>query len=242
MMVMQHSKVESIALQQARVEPGTLGLVWVKCPYPTVALGLKQVLKAAGYDVYCGQMLPAQKTPSSAIYCPKEEDDVGSEIKSLRDQAPDAPVLALAYYNDLPLAQTALKAGADGVIHARMHSKQIVRTLEAAIEGEVVISRELLKVLVSEGKPFEDISALGHRKLEILELVAEGGTNAQIAKRLFLSESTVKQHLRAAYKVLGVKNRTEAAQLFRQRALERNGLHAVSCGPDHVSAGHCERA
>jgi DNA-binding CsgD family transcriptional regulator len=63
--------------------------------------------------------------------------------------------------------------------------------------------------------------ALGHRKLEILRLVAKGLTNAQIAKRLFLSESTIKQYLRAAYKVLGVKNRTEAAQLFQQRALER---------------------
>ena len=216
MMVMQQSKVESIALQQARVGPKTLGLVWVKYPYPTVALGLKQVLKVSGYDAYCGQKPEAEKSPSCVIYCPKEEDDLGLQIKSLRSQAPDAPLLVLASDNDLPLAQTALKAGADGVIHARMHSEQIVRTLEAAIEGEAVVPRELLKVLVSEGEPFEDISALGHRKLEILGLVAEGLTNAQIAKRLFLSESTVKQHLRAAYKVLGVKNRTEAAQLFLQ--------------------------
>jgi DNA-binding NarL/FixJ family response regulator len=215
-MMMQQSKVEPITPQQVRVRPKTLGLVWVKCPYPMVAFGLKQVLKVAGYDVYCGQKPEVQKSPSSVIYCPKEEDDVGLEIKSLRDQVPDAPVLVLASDDDLPLAQTALKAGADGVIHARMQPEQIVRTLEAAIEGEAVISGELLKVLVSEGEPFEDISALGRRKLEILGLVAEGLTNAQIAKRLFLSESTVKQHLRFAYKVLGVKNRTKAAQLLRQ--------------------------
>ena len=46
-------------------------------------------------------------------------------------------------------------------------------------------------------------------------LVAEDLSNAEIAQRLFLTESTVKQHLRAAYKVLGVKNRTDAARLFR---------------------------
>jgi DNA-binding NarL/FixJ family response regulator len=45
--------------------------------------------------------------------------------------------------------------------------------------------------------------------------VVGGLPNAEIAGRLFLSESTIKQHLRAAYKALGVKNRTEAASLIR---------------------------
>jgi DNA-binding NarL/FixJ family response regulator len=50
----------------------------------------------------------------------------------------------------------------------------------------------------------------------VLDLLAEGLTNAQIAKRLYLAESTVKQHLRAAYKLLGVENRTQAARLVRR--------------------------
>ena len=48
--------------------------------------------------------------------------------------------------------------------------------------------------------------------------MVEGLSNAEIARRLFLSESTIKQHLRAAYKVLEVNNRTEAANLFRRSA------------------------
>jgi DNA-binding NarL/FixJ family response regulator len=60
-----------------------------------------------------------------------------------------------------------------------------------------------------------DLSGLSPRKVEILEMVAEGLSNAQIAKRLYLSESTVKQHLRSAYKALGVKNRNQAARLVR---------------------------
>jgi DNA-binding NarL/FixJ family response regulator len=52
------------------------------------------------------------------------------------------------------------------------------------------------------------------RQREILEHLSEGLTNAQMAKRLFLTESTVKQHLRQAYKALGVSNRTEAARLI----------------------------
>jgi DNA-binding NarL/FixJ family response regulator len=49
-----------------------------------------------------------------------------------------------------------------------------------------------------------------------LELIVEGLSNTEIAGRLYLSESTVKQHLRAAYKLLGVSNRTEAAKTMRE--------------------------
>ena len=56
---------------------------------------------------------------------------------------------------------------------------------------------------------------LSTRQREILELGDGGLTSAQIAKSLFLTESTVKQHLRNVYKVLGVRNRTEAAKLIR---------------------------
>jgi DNA-binding NarL/FixJ family response regulator len=51
-----------------------------------------------------------------------------------------------------------------------------------------------------------------------LELVVEGLSNAEIAGRLYLSESTINQHLRAVYKVLGVRNRTEAAKTMRDSA------------------------
>jgi DNA-binding NarL/FixJ family response regulator len=49
-------------------------------------------------------------------------------------------------------------------------------------------------------------------------MVVEGMSNAQIAGRLYLSESTIKQHLRAVYKALGVRNRTEAAKTMRNHA------------------------
>jgi DNA-binding NarL/FixJ family response regulator len=84
------------------------------------------------------------------------------------------------------------------------------------LRGEVVVPRELLRELLREDPPVDLSSVLGPRKQEILELVTKGLSNAEIARHLYLSESTVKQHLRGAYKALGVKNRTEAAKVFRR--------------------------
>jgi DNA-binding NarL/FixJ family response regulator len=89
--------------------------------------------------------------------------------------------------------------------------------VEVVQKGELAAPRQLLSYLLSqkENPKIGDISA---RQGEILEMVVEGLSNAEIAGRLYLSESTIKQHLRGAYKVLGVRNRTEAAKTMREHA------------------------
>jgi DNA-binding CsgD family transcriptional regulator len=72
-----------------------------------------------------------------------------------------------------------------------------------------------LGLLVNEeSRPYQGIHLLSARQREVLELVAEGLRNAQIAQRLFITESTVKQHLYKSYKTLGVRNRWEAAKFL----------------------------
>jgi DNA-binding NarL/FixJ family response regulator len=86
-----------------------------------------------------------------------------------------------------------------------------------AAQGKVVAPRELIGYLIDEIRVEEpaELQILSRRQREILELVAEGLSNREIAERLFVTESTVKQHLRAAYKLLGVSNRAEATELVR---------------------------
>lgn len=97
-----------------------------------------------------------------------------------------------------------------------MKPDQVLRALSVACEGEVVAPRSLLERLIAgEGEPSANLGALSARQREVLELVADGLTNAQVGKRLFLTESTVKQHLRSAYKILGVHNRAQAARIAR---------------------------
>jgi DNA-binding NarL/FixJ family response regulator len=99
-----------------------------------------------------------------------------------------------------------------------MQLEQLVRAVRVATEGQIVAPRELLEYLISNEDVMDLSTVLSHRQQEILELVDEGLSNSQIAKRLFLTESTVKQHLRAAYKALGVRNRTEATRLLRNNS------------------------
>jgi DNA-binding NarL/FixJ family response regulator len=94
-----------------------------------------------------------------------------------------------------------------------MELDQIARAAEVAARGEIVVPRKILEYLVTNEEP-TDLDTLTTRQREILELVAKGYSNARIAKDLFLSESTVKQHLRATYKALGVADRKEAARLI----------------------------
>ena len=204
---------EGLAEQVVRIDNKRLGLVWLYCPYPVLTRGLVDILREEA-RVNHGERPPEGKTPSSVLYCAGGVEDIKHQVKSLQASVPGVPILVFGLSNDLSLAQAALRAGARGFVHAGMKPSQIVRALSVAAEGEVAVPRELLKDLVTEEHPL-DLGVLTPRQQQILKLVVEGQTNAQIGQRLFLSESTIKQHLRAAYKVLKVRNRTEAAKLLR---------------------------
>jgi DNA-binding NarL/FixJ family response regulator len=210
--IMQPTKLES-----TRLEEKALGFVWIDCPYPMLALGLEKALSAEAW-VHRQRKAPTEDSPSIVIYCPNSRKDVASRVNAIQTLFPGTVTLLFGLNVDLQLARTALKEGARGFIHAGMSPKQIIQAVLVASEGETVVPRELLNDLVA-GTPSPELLALSPRQREIFELVAEGLTNAQIARRLFLSESTIKQHLRLAYKLLGIKNRTQAAQLLRQSNL-----------------------
>jgi DNA-binding CsgD family transcriptional regulator len=80
--------------------------------------------------------------------------------------------------------------------------------------GAGLASEPSLPSVNGESLPDPRVLLLSTRQWETLELAAEGLPNAQIARRLFITESTVKQHLRKAYSTLGIRNRQEAAGLF----------------------------
>ena len=200
----------------ARPEDDPIRLVWLKGSQQVASLGLEKALGTA--RLYKGQDAPTGGPPSAVICITSVDEDFASQVEGARDLAPNCVVLVFAPSPDLRLARGALEAGASGLLHAGMSPEQILRAVRVALKGETVLPRCLLSEWVKEHRlPDIDVS-LSHRQKEILELVAEGFTNAEIAGRLFLSESTIKQHLRAAFKALSVRNRREAAALSRRCA------------------------
>jgi DNA-binding NarL/FixJ family response regulator len=189
------------------------GTVWIYCPYPVVAAGLSEAFENK-FGVHLGQSAPAHGVvPTCAILYMGGAENLAEGIRRIHGVSPEIPILVFGLRVDLPLARAALRLGAKGFIHAGMELDQIARATEVAARGEIVVPRTILEQLVTNEDP-ADLDALTTRQREILELVAKGYSNARIAKDLFLSESTVKQHLRATYKILNVNDRKEAAKLI----------------------------
>ena len=196
-----------------------LGLVWVVTPsYSITTEGLKKVLEGKA-DVIIGWQSLATTSPSCVVLYAGGgmEEDCLEGIRGIRELYPAVPLLVLGSQLDLGLASCALKDGADGFVHAMMHPSQVLRAVEVVQKGELAAPRQLLRYFLSQNEN-PKIGELSARQREILEMVVEGMSNAQIAERLYLSESTIKQHLRAVYKALGGRNRTEAAKTMRNHA------------------------
>lgn len=201
-------------LQPVGEGPGAakpLGLVWVVTSYPLVAAGLEKALEDKA-DVRIGGNSVDGSPSCVVLYADGVKEGSVDGIGRVRELYPGVPLLVFG--PRLDLAWAALKNGADGFVHAAMDREQVVRAVEVVQKGELVAPRQLLRYLLSQDETPE-VDDLSVRQREILEMVAEGLSNAEIAGRLYLSESTIKQHLRAAYKLLGVRNRTEAAKTLK---------------------------
>jgi DNA-binding NarL/FixJ family response regulator len=214
---MHHSYLAAWAVDmiyQPKDSPKPLGVVWVDCPHSLVSTGLVRALQEKA-RVHQGPKPPGEVS-SCVILCANSQEGLSERVKFYQELSPDAPpIVVFGPQLDLSLARDALQAGASGFVHAEMVPDQLLRALAVAARGELVAPRELLRYVLTKDYS-GDLAALSARQREILGYVVEGLSNAEIGRRLYLSESTIKQHLRAAYKLLGVSNRTEAANLFRR--------------------------
>jgi DNA-binding NarL/FixJ family response regulator len=201
-------------IYQPRENSKPLGVVWVDCSHSLISTGLVRALEGKGRVHQ--ESRPPRDVPSCVIVCANGVDSVSERVRQYKEQGPDSPpIVVFSPQLNLSLAHEALKAGASGFVHAEMTPDQLVRAVTVASEGELVAPRELLAYVLREDRSGE-LAALSARQREVLGYVVEGLSNAEIGRRLYLSESTIKQHLRSAYKLLGVSNRTEAANIFRR--------------------------
>jgi NarL family two-component system response regulator YdfI len=134
-------------------------------------------------------------------------------LESLRERQHSIRVVILTMYDDPVYVRRAVELGADGYLLKSVDREELKRALRAVDSGQSYIQGELAGPLIASiaeprsAGPIGDVDAEG--KL-MLELLAEGLDNQQLAERLDLSEPAVKAKLRRIYRILGVKRRSEA--------------------------------
>ncbi|WP_116102785.1 response regulator [Amycolatopsis thermalba] len=129
-----------------------------------------------------------------------------------------ARVLVLTTYDTDSDVLPAIEAGATGYLLKDAPREELFRAVRAAARGEAVLSPAVATRLMGQMRaPARE--ELSQREIEVLTLVARGGTNKDAAAKLFISEATVKTHLLHAYAKLGVKDRAAAVPPALRRGL-----------------------
>jgi DNA-binding NarL/FixJ family response regulator len=136
--------------------------------------------------------------------------------RRLRERDPGVRVIALTTYDDEHSVMEAVRAGARGYLTKDAGAEEIRQALEAVVRGEAAIDpavqRHLLDALAT-GAPASAGTlpeGLTPREAEVLSLIAEGLSNAEIAHRLVVSEATVKSHINHLFTKIGVRDRAQA--------------------------------
>lgn len=133
---------------------------------------------------------------------------------------PGRRVLILTTYDTDHDILRAVEAGAAGYLLKDVEPARLADGVRAAARGETVLAPVVAQRLVSRlAGPTPD--QLTPREVEVLQLVADGSSNREVARHLFLSEATVKTHLAHAYDKLGAQNRTAAVAAARSRGIVR---------------------
>jgi len=129
-----------------------------------------------------------------------------------------ARVLVLTTYDTDSDVLPAIEAGATGYLLKDAPREDLFRAVEAAARGEAVLSPAVASRLMGRMRePARE--PLSQREREVLTLVARGSTNKEAAKKLFISEATVKTHLIHVYAKLGVNDRAAAGAVAFERGL-----------------------
>lgn len=140
--------------------------------------------------------------------------------RTIRSQYPGMQVLALSSFHDKTFVLGALEAGAIGYLVKGVSGKDLANAIRAAHAGQSTLSLASLQQLLRRS---ETTSQLGRdltpRELEVLVLLVEGASNADIAAKLVLSVAAVRYHVSSILTKLEASNRTEAAAIARDLSL-----------------------
>jgi DNA-binding NarL/FixJ family response regulator len=203
--------------------------VLVADPQPLTRLGIRRALEEHGFDV-CAEVADAEtavevaqrEQPDVCLIDFGPDGDAVSAIERITTDVPDSRILALtASCDDFSLLD-GLCAGASGYVAKDAEPERLAAAITSALEGEVSLSRPLLAALVGAVRDHRENARrlesttfpLTSREREVLELLQRGLRTADVAKRLFIEQVTVRTHICSIVKKLSVPDRKAAIRLL----------------------------
>ena len=140
-------------------------------------------------------------------------------LKGFRAEEVDARILILTVSDAKNDIYTLIDAGADGYLLKDTEPDVLLSQIKRIAQGEVILSDSIKNLLLERKQVQDPIDTLTEREMDVLRLIATGLSNKQIAGQLFISEETVKVHIRNLLRKLNVHSRVAATVLY----FERNG-------------------
>jgi DNA-binding NarL/FixJ family response regulator len=194
--------------------------------HPVVREGLCAMLESAEGISVVGQAgsgeeavaLAARLTPDIVLLDLRMGgmDGVDATGHILRESPRSKVVIVTTYESDSDILR-AVEAGAAGYLLKGSSRMDLINAVQAAARGETVLTPSLATKLFRARAV--DMPPLSEREVEVLRLVSQGLTNAEIGRKLFIGEATVKTHLLRAYRKLDVSDRTAAVITALERGL-----------------------
>jgi DNA-binding NarL/FixJ family response regulator len=201
--------------------------------HEVVRAGIRGLLEADGNIEVVGEAGTAEEAirrvpalrPDVAVLDVRLPDGDGVEVcRELRSRMPELRCLMLTSFADDDALFAAIMGGASGYMLKQIRGTDLVSAITRVGQGESLIDPALTKRVLDRLRsgPQQDqrLARLSDQERRILDLLAEGLTNRQIAERLFLAEKTVKNYVSNLLTKLGMSRRTEAAA-FAARISER---------------------
>lgn len=197
-----------------------------------VRRGLKELLESEGFEV-AGEAGTAEEAlarvpavqPDVAVLDVRLPDGDGVTVcRELRSRCPDLPCLMLTSFADDEALFDAIMAGASGYVLKQLRGSDLVDAVRQVAAGKSLLdptaTARVLERLRDGAPTDEKLAQLSEQERRILELLAEGLTNRQIAERMYLAEKTVKNYVSNLLSKMGMQRRTEAA-VYAARLSER---------------------
>lgn len=203
--------------------------------HEVVRLGLRSLLSRRGGFAVIGEAGSVAEAlaevhrhqPDVVIMDVRLPDGSGVEAcREIRSEYPAIKVIMLTSYSDDEAIFASIMAGASGYLLKQIRGQSLAEAVETVARGGTLLDpgiteRVLERVKQMAAAPADDkLAALSPQERKILNLIAEGKTNKEIAQQVFLSDKTVKNYVSNILNKLSLRRRSEAAAFMARRATE----------------------